>query len=643
MSIPQFMTDGLKQEWGEKISSAKLYLAALDALMSSIVEGIAADIVLQQLDQCRLSNAVLGAEQAVKEAQARTLSAASLSGAIEYLEILKAIRSSESLVREWLATDSDQVLSPDLIETERLFGLKADPRFDFFVFDESDAHLIDAYRVRGYPRTLLWSDLSKLEGDITGSESDPGRIDVKRMDERLNELPDVLQCRPARSWFISRKKDASLVADVTKELEDRAQAFYINRNTVQKWGASWVRQFVSNLPALTRQGRCLFDLAKSFAGSGAIVVGAGPSLDSAIDWIKAQESKPLIICAFKALKALTSKGITPDFVVLLDPNQKLRHLEGVETSGIAAFVVEVAVQPDVMAAIDRPLLPYAAGAPTAMLAETLKFPMPARLVTGGSAIHAALQFAVSIGCDEITLIGGDFGFPDARLYAEGAGRGDVFAISDDGRSYLRAPTDADKRVGSLIEVLANDGQTINCSLELNQYRIWTEQFIREVTAAHPETSFFNLSESGAVILGAPYVSPSSHRPKARSADPLPIINALKPHVAVHDATREIKSGLVQQARRLRALGKTCQRAASLTKDGAVRARQFKELSRRAEECPEVSLMMSDELIRLEEGVRRGHIWVEGRLVELADTTRRYCDEISALCSRVEKTMPTTAT
>jgi hypothetical protein len=124
---------------------------------------------------------------------------------------------------------------------------------------------------------------------------------------------------------------------------------------------------------------------------------------------------------------------------------------------------------------------------------------------------------------------------------------------------------------------------------------------------------------------------------------MPIVNTLKPHVAVHDATRELKSGLVQQARRLRALGKTCQRAASLTKDGAVRARQFQELSRRAEECPEVSLMMSDELIRLEEGVRRGHVWVEGRLVELADTTRQYCDEMSALCSRVEKTMSISAT
>jgi hypothetical protein len=54
-------------------------------------------------------------------------------------------------------------------------------------------------------------------------------------------------------------------------------------------------------------------------------------------------------------------------------------------------------------------------------------------------------------------------------------------------------------------------------------------------------------------------------------------------------------------------------------------------------------MMSDELIRLEEGVRRGHYWVETVLVELAEITRRYCHEMGELCSLVETRILTSET
>ena len=639
MTIPQFMVGGLRQEWSEKIASGQQYLASLEALMTLIVDGSEPDQLLTQLDQCRRYNAVLGAEQAVKETQARSLSTDTLAGAIEHLELLKSIRSSERLVCEWLATESHDIFSSDISSIEKMLGLLADPRFDLMVFDDADTALIETYFERGYSRLLRWTEIVKADDERSATDKDSGLIDVKRMDEKLGELPDILHCSPMRVWFISSQKDLVSWERITKEIKDQAQSFFMSRNTVQKWGASWVRQFVSNLPALTQRGRSLSQLADKFQGSGALVIGAGPSLDGAIEWIKSLDSRPLIICAFKALKALTLNGITPDFVVLLDPNQKLRHLEGANTCGIAGFIVEVSVQPDVMAAIDRPLLPYVAGAATEMLADTLKFPMPSKVSSGGSVIHVALQLAVSVGCTEITLIGTDFGFPEQRLYADGAGRGDTFAISEDGRSYLRAPSDAEKRIGTLMAVIANDGNLLRCSLELNQYRLWTERFIREVTLKYPNTRFFNISYAGAVIAGATYIDPSLHRPKSRSAEALAIVDHLPPHVAHHNAGRELRSGLVQQARRLRALGKTCQRASKLGDGGAVKAQHFRELSRRAEDCPEVSLMMSDELIRLEEGVRRGHVWVEGRLVELADTTRRYCDEMSALCSKIEKSLP----
>ena len=207
MTIPQFMVGGLRQEWSEKIASGQQYLASLEALMTLIVDGSEPDQLLTQLDQCRRYNAVLGAEQAVKEAQARSLSTDTLAGAIEHLELLKSIRSSERLVCEWLATESHDIFSSDISSIEKMLGLLADPRFDLMVFDDADTALIETYFERGYSRLLRWTEIVKADDERSATDKDSGLIDVKRMDEKLGELPDILHCSPMRVWFISSQKD----------------------------------------------------------------------------------------------------------------------------------------------------------------------------------------------------------------------------------------------------------------------------------------------------------------------------------------------------------------------------------------------------------------------------------------------------
>ncbi len=56
----------------------------------------------------------------------------------------------------------------------------------------------------------------------------------------------------------------------------------------------------------------------------AIVVGAGPSLDATLPLLNASFPKPIIIATDSSLKALVNQGITPHFVVNIDPEKSFQ-------------------------------------------------------------------------------------------------------------------------------------------------------------------------------------------------------------------------------------------------------------------------------------------------------------------------------
>jgi hypothetical protein len=409
----------------------------------------------------------------------------------------------------------------------------------------------------------------------------------------------------------------------------------INRNTISALGASWAKQFIRNIPSLVRHGHDSIKLVNALKGSGAIVIGAGPSLDTHIEWIKAQTPKPVIICAYKSLKSLAKHGITPDFVAMLDPNQKLRHIEGVDLSGIAAFVAEVSVWPEVLAQVDRPILPYYAGDGTRILSEVFgKVKLPT-IPTGGSVFHTGLQIAKLIGCTEVTLIGADFGFPDDRLYADGSGTGDKLTVAPDKRSYLRQPVDQVVRRGILIQTTANDGSKLSTTLELDAYRLWTEEFLRDWKHHQPEVRVFNLAPKGARIEGAEFIDARAHRSTPAIDQVKSVVEKVPRLVAPNRINRGFAGRLRKKVDRLRALRKACARAI-----GAARKKPATDLSmyggvvKRASACPEVSLLLNKQLTELDEQAKRTTIDVPQRLLSLIEEAEQQAAETADLYAGV---------
>ena len=612
----------------EALAAAKAYFGAQQRLMELIVDQSSERDVQDALTGLRIARAVYETSRAFDSQQEPGLGSDSIRTTLEFVELVARIRANERLLVEWLNSSDFQVSSSTERYVEQTLAISADPRFDLFVVaGEQSSAMIEALQQRGCARILAWSALCDETADSTDC------IDIKKADLVLAAMTDIAKCPPQRIWCLWGE-GAQCPARILESLHERVRRVLINANTITALSSSWARQFIRNLPSLVQHGRNTMELASALKGSGAIVIGAGPSLDEHIDWVKAQTPQPVIICAYKALKSLIGRGVTPDFVVMLDPNQKLRHLAGVDLSGIAAFVVEVSVCPEVLARVDRPLLPYSAGDGTSMLFGIFGNKTPPVIPTGGSVLHVELQLAKLLGCTQVTLIGADFGFPSNRLYADGSGTGDVLVLSDDRRSFVRKPLDGEARTGVLVKSVANDGSPMESSLELDAYRLWVEQFIHDWQKETP-VEIYNLAEKGARIDGAEFVPASTHRALPATQLLQPLTQTASPLIAKNRVYGSLPETFRKKIKKLRSLHRACSRAIEMArKSPANDLSIYGPVVKQAAACPEVSLLLSKQLREINDQSARSSIDVPQRLLNLIEQAKREASETAELYASV---------
>jgi len=584
-------------EWTERIIVVDRYLDAQYALMHAATGGEPAAIITPRLDAVRRLRVAFTQfppnifEEAVK------FSSEAVNEAIVFLERCLKVRQNETLLLDWLAVFEFEGPAAAI---ERQLGITADPENDIYVLGGTDAQQIEAeLKSRGYQR-LLPIDQIRTKNLLVDDTADP--LDNELLDNALRQLPDIISVRPERIQMLGH--DGAVDSRVLSQIDSRLKLLYVGRNTTELMAKLWTAQLIKNTPALVRQGRSLLDLKDALKGRSAVVIGAGPSLDELLPRLKALETQLVFIVAFKALKSVIAAGIKPDFVVCLDPKQKTRHLEGVDLSQVGCFLVEAACEDQMVAALEsRPLLPFVASDLTIELVREMKFLDLTLVGTAGSAVHAAVQFAVVFGCDRVYLAGTDFGFPQNRLYAEGAGTGDQFVVSADGQSYARQPLDSHYRAGSLTPVAANDGRVVSASLEMIKFREWVERFVRQHQDAGSGVQFLNLCKEGAVIAGAPYID-NLDLVAASSVKPLiaDLLRASRPVAKVK--AREFPQKLRRRMERIRELRDSCSDVLERSRKGLDYSREIARVQADSQKVIEVSTIINDKLMVLDEYAER---------------------------------------
>ena len=234
-----------------------------------------------------------------------------------------------------------------------------------------------------------------------------------------------------------------------------------------------------SLPLL-RADRDVAELFGSRPGQRAFVIATGPTLQGhlqALRRIREQAERPLFICVDTAYKPLLAAGIEPDVVVSVDHNIRSRHLPP-EASAATALVYMPMLDVETLTGWRGPR--YAAYSDSALY-EPVRTQIPrGHLFVGGSVIHPAVDLAVKMGVQRITLFGADFAFPMNRTHT-GWDDGDLGPQVAVARHW----------------VLDGQGQRVRTQLNFRGYLCELERFI----ARHPEVAFFNTSRAGAQIAG----------------------------------------------------------------------------------------------------------------------------------------------
>jgi hypothetical protein len=132
-------------------------------------------------------------------------------------------------------------------------------------------------------------------------------------------LPDPGRFRKCLSIALSGGGDlhAGLYERVCRALDGRISLFWRNRATIQAMGRLWTRNLVANASRI-RDSLPLAELKERAAGRALAVAGAGPSLERALEFFKAERGGLYLVAVDTALPSLRAAGISPDAAVCLE-------------------------------------------------------------------------------------------------------------------------------------------------------------------------------------------------------------------------------------------------------------------------------------------------------------------------------------
>ncbi len=164
----------------------------------------------------------------------------------------------------------------------------------------------------------------------------------------------------------------------------------------------------------------LSDNKDKFKNIPAIIVSAGPSLGKNIDVIKKHSDKALIFCVGTALKTLCKKGITPDFLNVIEKYDTSLHFDVPCTKDMV--LISEPFTHEVVHDIEfkkRLLSVSLETDPNRWFLEKGQKEL-VDFETKGTVSYQSLFSAFYMGCNPIILLGQDLAYTDGKCYAKGS-------------------------------------------------------------------------------------------------------------------------------------------------------------------------------------------------------------------------------
>ncbi len=313
-------------------------------------------------------------------------------------------------------------------------------------------------------------------------------------------VSSVLRAAPPGEIKILRNRNlVNIEADYFNAVENAIKRFAnrqkVNNATLNKFAHIWIRNLISNIKVLPEAGSIEI-LEGIFGTFPVLLLAAGPSLTGLLPRIKLYRQRFVLVAVDTVMRALNEAGITPDFLVVIDPQYwNVRHLDRVDLSK-TILVSESSTHPAVFRKGHGRLFFAASLFPLGQFMESFTGERR-QLGAGGSVATSAWDLAHILTKGPVYCCGLDLGFPDRETHY----RGSFFeerAHMMSGR-FSSAETAAFQALtGAFPFFLENNsgGKTLTDS-RLVIYKQWFEERLKQ----SPEKKTFSLSPKGIRIDG----------------------------------------------------------------------------------------------------------------------------------------------
>ncbi len=272
----------------------------------------------------------------------------------------------------------------------------------------------------------------------------------------------------------------------------------INKATLRRFQYVWLRNLIKN-SALFFHLPGLSDLRHDFQNKPAIVVGAGPSLQSDLPALLKHQDRACIIATDTAYPILCASGIKADFVVSVDPqNKNTQFLLYAQEKDTCLILDATGSFISFSKSTMRDIVFYDSFFP---VYENLSpfWGKKGQLLSGGSVSTNAFDLATQLQCSPVILAGQDLAFTDSHTHSRGNVLEDFLYFQTDRlESYEKYNTKL-LVLSDRIQVNSNNGKTVSTDRKFLTYLEWFKKQIRS-----NETPVYNTSKNGAFIKGAQY-------------------------------------------------------------------------------------------------------------------------------------------
>ncbi len=205
--------------------------------------------------------------------------------------------------------------------------------------------------------------------------------------------------------------------EIRGALEEELRIHWQNKITLIGMSRLWVRNLLRNLALLPRSGS-LSELAGS---TPLAVLGAGPSLQVALETVRRLRGELTVVAVDTALPVLGDAGLQPDWVVTVEAQQaNLEDFIPFRTAG-TGLICDLTANPCVLRLFARRLFFCSRFHPLSLFdrLEALGL-LPTVLPPLGSVGVAAVQAALGMTSGPIVVAGLDFAYLNGQTHARGA-------------------------------------------------------------------------------------------------------------------------------------------------------------------------------------------------------------------------------